>query len=1017
MKLLFFILAVACILILVICLLWIRRAAKRQYAALAVKLQKDNSLIEDTLNRISDGFVALDRNWKVTYFNKASASFTGRNDLLGKNIWEAMPDVKGSEFYDACHKAMADQAYVYQESYYPVSGIWFAHHIYPSPQGLSIHTHNITSRKETKDRIMQSQEKFETLVNTVDGVVWEGDAQTFHFSFVSPQAERILGYPVQRWLDEPSFWKDHIHPDDRDWAVSYCAGCTLDNRSHRFEYRMLAADGKVVWLRDIVTVLSENGRPVKLRGLMIDITEKKIVEEALELSVERFETISGITHDAIWDWNIETGELWANEIHQQLYGLGKKDTVPVMEEWQQRIHPDDREQVIIAQEEALSSGRKYWESEYRFRKPDGGYAFLFDRCYVIRDEAGRAVRLTGSMMDITERKKAEEEIKERAVQLHNISNSIPGIITYQLVRQPNGEMQFTYISDSVKNIAGITAKEVLDDRQLLYNLVHTDDLLKLRAAEETSLRNMSVIELEFRSHTVAGDLRWFYLRSVPRLLPGGIVKWDAVLMDITEKKLLEEEMLRTNARFLMQSKATTDIIWEVNLSEQKLWWNDNYYTQLGYSKTSDFVTLDDWYDHVHPEERAKVKAAFLDAIYGTASVWRDEYRYQKADGTYLHILDRGYILRDEENGPYGMIGSMVDMTSFYEAQQRIVLEKQLSDSLINNLPGLFYLFTAEGRLLRWNKNMEIASGYSAEEVGQMHPLDFFDANERSVIAQKIEEVFTTKGYAWVEADYYTKDGRKIPYYWNGWNINYEGQTCLIGTGIDITEKKEAQNKLIALNNQLKDLYLHQQGIVEETKKRIAREIHDELGQQLTVLKMDISWLCKRIEHPSEKVNERIRELISMADNTIKSLRRISSELRPSMLDDLGLQAAIEWHAQEFEKRSGITLETDISVTNVKFPDDVAITLFRIFQECLTNVARHAEATRVNVDLSVKEGILAMHVKDNGKGFLPESIENKKTLGILGMRERVQIIGGEYTISSKPGNGTAVEVKIPLVLPV
>ena len=157
----------------------------------------------------------------------------------------------------------------------------------------------------------------------------------------------------------------------------------------------------------------------------------------------------------------------------------------------------------------------------------------------------------------------------------------------------------------------------------------------------------------------------------------------------------------------------------------------------------------------------------------------------------------------------------------------------------------------------------------------------------------------------------------------------------------------------------------------------------------------------------------MKELVAMIDTTVKSVRKISSELRPSMLDDLGLPAALEWQGQEFEKRSGIKMNMALGATDLKLPANIAITLFRIFQESCTNVARHAEASEVSVTLRTADKKLELQISDNGRGFIVKSIENKKTLGILGMRERMTIINGEYNIESSPGKGTKVRVSVPL----
>jgi len=137
----------------------------------------------------------------------------------------------------------------------------------------------LTREQAARAEAMAAQHRFRALVNSVEGIVWEADAETFAFSFVSEQAERILGYPIGQWLNEPTFWADHLHPDDRDWAIDFCVQATAEKRNHDFEYRMVAADGHVVWLRDLVTVVFEGDRATKLRGVMVDITERKRAEE------------------------------------------------------------------------------------------------------------------------------------------------------------------------------------------------------------------------------------------------------------------------------------------------------------------------------------------------------------------------------------------------------------------------------------------------------------------------------------------------------------------------------------------------------------------------------------------------------------------------------------------------------------------------------------------------------------------------------------------------------------------
>ncbi len=240
-----------------------------------------------------------------------------------------------------------------------------------------------------------------------------------------------------------------------------------------------------------------------------------------------------------------------------------------------------------------------------------------------------------------------------------------------------------------------------------------------------------------------------------------------------------------------------------------------------------------------------------------------------------------------------------------------------------------------------------------------------------------------------------------------------GFTGLKGTAQDITHLIKAEEKLQSSYKQIKQLVTHQQEIREQERTNMAREIHDELGQQLTGLKMYISWLNKKLINQEPEIKDKFNAAIELIENTIKTVRKISMELRPSMLDDLGLMAALEWQSNEFEKRSGIHTVFINQTGNREIPARLKTGLFRIFQESLTNVARHADAKKIVSSLKFNDDHIVLTITDDGKGFAFKTIESKKTLGLFGMKERTLEMGGKYDIKSEPGKGTTVSVVIPL----
>lgn len=348
---------------------------------------------------------------------------------------------------------------------------------------------------------------------------------------------------------------------------------------------------------------------------------------------------------------------------------------------------------------------------------------------------------------------------------------------------------------------------------------------------------------------------------------------------------------------------------------------------------------------------------------------------------------------------------------FMDAVRQVEHEKILSDSIINSLPGVFYLYDRHGKFLRWNENFEKVSGYKAAEIKNMHPTDFFDGNEKQLLTERINEVFE-KGNAEVKANFFTRNKERLTYFFNGRKVIFNGVEYLIGMGIDISEQAEAERRLTQRTDEIRKLTEYLQHIREEERTNISREIHDVLGQQLTGLKMDSSWLRKRYDEDAE-AKQRISEMIALIDDTIKTVRRISMQLRPGILDDLGLIAALDWQGSEFEKRTGIKTSFSSNVADLELPEKLATNVFRIFQEALTNVARHANATKVETHLELANGCLELTIRDNGIGIDVAGIGHTNSLGIIGMKERARMFCGHLNFEQDQHGGTIVHLNIPL----
>jgi len=348
------------------------------------------------------------------------------------------------------------------------------------------------------------------------------------------------------------------------------------------------------------------------------------------------------------------------------------------------------------------------------------------------------------------------------------------------------------------------------------------------------------------------------------------------------------------------------------------------------------------------------------------------------------------------------------------------LEKQraLLDELFEQAPQAVALKNVDNQVVRVNREFTRVFGYTPQEVVGRSLNDLIVPEESRSDAQRNADLVAQGHRVEAEVVRQRKDGSRLHASMVGVPVSIPGRQ-IAGYSIyrDITRRQQAEEELQRSFRQLRGLAARLQSVREEERARVAREIHDELGQALTAIKIDLASLMCTLRADQEKELQKAESILKLVDQTILSVRRIATELRPGILDDLGLVAAVEWAAEEFEARTGTMCRLDLSDGDIVIDPERATAIFRIFQETLTNVTRHAEATRVEVRLGREDGNIVLEVRDNGRGIDPEQLATSGSLGILGMRERALLLGGGFTISGNPGKGTTVMLRIPQVRPI
>ena len=303
-------------------------------------------------------------------------------------------------------------------------------------------------------------------------------------------------------------------------------------------------------------------------------------------------------------------------------------------------------------------------------------------------------------------------------------------------------------------------------------------------------------------------------------------------------------------------------------------------------------------------------------------------------------------------------------------------------------------------------------GYSKEEFLQLSPSAI--VSQKSIYDFNLNmERLLNEGHVIYDLVHRAKDKKLIPVEINSHLFIYKEKPTILSIARDITERKQAEEKLKRTSKLLRELAIHLQSIREEERTMIAQEIHDELGQVLTALKIQVSLLANKLNKDQAPLKQKINSLSDMIDASVESVQKISSKLRPGILDELGLIAAIEWQAEEFEKLTNIKCSLVMPRQEIELEKNKSTAIFRIFQEALTNITRHSEAKNVVVSLLNHQHNIYLEIQDNGKGITQEQIRDFKSLGIHGMEERAMVFGGQVYIEGIAGKGTKVKVEIPI----
>jgi PAS domain S-box-containing protein len=583
------------------------------------------------------------------------------------------------------------------------------------------------------------------------------------------------------------------------------------------------------------------------------------------------------------------------------------------------------------------------------------------------------------------------------------------------------------LSEEAQELTGYRTQGAVVTPEFVAKTVHPDDLAYAKENLELAVKGVKPYDIVHRHLRPDGRVVWVHAQAeLTRDEQGTPARLLGTMVDITEQKRVEQALRESEVKYRALYETAGDAIL---LMRQDRFIDCNRRALQLYGTTRQLLIGALPYKYSPPKQpdgrdsAEKALEKINRALTKGPQVF--EWVHCREDRTEF---DAEVSLNRLEIGGEVLLQAIVrDITVRKRTEAALLSREREYRELMMLANSIILRWTRDGRITFLNEFGLKFFGYTWEEVRGRHVVGSIvpasESTGRDLRPLMDEVCADPQRFARNTNENVRRNGERV---WIDWTnrvvLDDRGEIReILSIGSDITERMRADAERERFAEQLRELSAHIEAAREDERTGIAREIHDQLGQALTVLKMDLSWIARRASSeaglPREQLLEKVQGLVQTADETIDEVRRISAELRPAILDQVGLGAALSWKAQELEKRTPLACIVDSSLApDAKLDRALASAVFRVFQEALTNVVRHANATRVDVRLAERDGFLVLEVRDDGRGITQDEIDNPHSLGLLGIRERVRRFGGSVTFEPGQPRGTVVTLLAPLHAP-
>lgn len=731
------------------------------------------------------------------------------------------------------------------------------------------------------------------------------------------------------------------------------------------------------------------------------LTRREDMFKIIHLNQKLLNT-SRIAQFGTWQWDVMTGKLLWSENYYEILGIEPYSQLPNLDVELKVIHPSERKRWMESIEHAILNHTSY-KIKTRLQLENNVIKHVLVTGEGEYNHQGLLIRLSGAMIDITEQEKSNIELRESQEKFQNLVETMGEGLIYV-----DKEGIVLYANEAISTMIGYRQEELLGKRDIDFMFLENDIQVMLNRSADR-LRGISE-KYEMQLVSKSRGIIWARISASPVYNTlGEVIGSQGVIMDITDQKNLEISLMQEREKWKSLVENIPDYVGTTDLDYNITFINRSF----KHASTKELFGKSIM-EVVDPFFRKRLKE-LLDTLKITREPTGLELTLTDKFGIQ-HWFITHYSPVVVKNKVDSIIAIASEITALKEIEASLRKSNEKWRSLFDNAPDLIVIMNADMKIQVQNT---MAEHYWPVEDAKRNFIRLFQENESEPVSKAINLLKKSGERQVVEVC--QKSGENSICFVLRFSLvnksDLNGDILVIAT--DITKRKEAEQKLNYSYSKLRELTEHLERVRNDEKKRISMEIHDGLGQELTAIKLDLHWLQELVQKNLDEsdtfsfIDDKLDSLISKTGHTIESMRRISYQLMPVILDKMGLEPALEWLVRGYKDKNKINCRLTIDLKEIRLHNDISSSVYRIVQEALTNIVKHSKATSVTIRLITTKKTINLTIRDNGIGISQKDIEKTGSIGLFSIQERIRSLNGEIKIEGSTNRGTIINIKIPI----